>query len=158
MILPVNPAKVLRLFAPIWLLLALSLWLYWGAWQSKPVLFASIASLPIAAAFATAFMRARWRLELTGDALIHHTLGRRERFEWARMGPIELKRAPVSNFLFGRTFWFAFPLDGPRTVEERASAVLGRRILCVFGDHSAADTIAQIEAWRALHAPAAPRR
>jgi hypothetical protein len=54
--------------------------------------------------------------------------------------------------LFARTLWFAFPLDAPRTIEERASAVIGRRILCVFGDLSAPDTIAQIEAWRALHA------
>jgi hypothetical protein len=158
MSLPVNPAKVLRLFAPLWLLLALSLWLHWSAWQTKPALLASIALLPIAAAFATALMREQWRLELTGDALIHHTLGRRERFEWRRMGPIELTPAPVVELIVGRTFWFAFPLDAPRTAEERASAFTGRRILCVFGDLPPIDTIAQIEAWRTLRsAPAVSR-
>jgi hypothetical protein len=52
--------------------------------------------------------------------------------------------------LFVRTFWFAYPLDGARTLEEHASALIGRRLLCVFGDKSPADTIADIEAWRVL--------
>lgn len=150
--LPVNPSKVLRLFAPLWLALALSLWVHWHEWATRPALFATIASLPVMAAIASALMRERWRLELRTDALVHHTLGRREVFGWSRMGPIELKRAPVADLLFVQTLWFAYPLDGPRTLEERASTLLGRRILCVFGDLSARETIAEIEAWRALNA------
>lgn len=146
--LPVNPGKVLRLFAPLWALLALSLWLHWAEWEAMPLLFAAVGSLPLAAAGAAALMRGRWRLELTPDALIHHTLGRSERFEWTRMGPVSLRAGPLPSWLFVSTFWFAFPLDAPRRVEERASALIGRRILAVFGDHSAAETIGQIAAWR----------
>lgn len=152
MSLPVHPAKLLRLFAPLWALLALSLWLHWESWHAKPLLLATIASLPLAAAFAGGLMRERWRLELTPEALIHHTLGRTERFEWARMGPIELRSGPLPAILFVRTFWFAYPTDEAHALDERARQLLGVRILCVFGDHSAADTIKQIEDWRALYA------
>ncbi|GAM99948.1 hypothetical protein U91I_03606 [alpha proteobacterium U9-1i] len=149
---PVHPAKVLRLFAPLWMLLALSLWLHWQSWQTKPILFAAIAFLPLAAAGAAGLMRERWRLELTADALVHHTLGRAERFEWARMGPLTIAPSPLPSFLFVQTFWFAFPLDAPRALEERASQMLGRRILCVFGDLPARETTKRIEEWRALYA------
>jgi hypothetical protein len=149
---PVNPEKVMRLFSPLWALLALSLWVHWESWKSQPILLAAIASLPIAAALAAGLMRERWRLELTPEAFIHHTLGRSERFEWSRMGQIEMKPAPLPDILFVRTFWFAYPLDAPHNVEERAMKLLGRRILCVFGDHGARETIRQIDEWRALNA------
>jgi len=149
---PVNPEKVLRLFSPLWALLALSLWLHWESWQAQLILLAAVATLPLVAAFAASLMRERWRLELTPEALIHHTLGRTERFAWSRMGPIEIKPAPLPAFLFVRTLWFAYPLDAPRGVEDRGSKLLGRRILCVFGDHSAREMVKQIEEWRALNA------
>ena len=156
MTLYVHPMKVLRLFMPLWALLALSLWVNWASWQSKPVLFAAIAFLPVTAAGAAALVRERWRLELTPKALIHHTLGRTERFEWARMGPLETKPAPFSDLLFVRTFWFAFPLDAARTVNERATKLLGRRLLCVFGELAPQETIKQIEEWRAIYARRGP--
>ncbi len=149
---PVNPEKVLRLFSPLWALLALSLWLHWESWQAMPILLTAIASLPLVAALAAGFMRERWRLELTSGALIHHTLGRTESFAWSRMGPLDTKPAPLPSLLFIRTLWFAYPLDAPRDAEERATKLLGRRILCVFGDHSAREIVEQIEAWRALNA------
>lgn len=152
MIFPVNPMKALRLFTPLWGMLAVSLWLHWQSWQAMPITLASIAGAPLAAAAAAGLMRGRWRLELTPESLIHHALGRREQFEWARMGPLQLRKAPLPDLLFVRTFWFAFPLDAPRTLEERGSQIIGRRILCVFGDLSAAETIKQIEDWRALFA------
>lgn len=152
MILPVNPAKVLRLFAPLWALLALSLWINWSAWASRPISLAAIAVLPIGAALISGLMRERWRLELTPGALTHQTLGRRETFEWHRMGALQLQPAPISHLFFVRTFFFAFPLDRAETLEEHASRLTGRRILCVFGDQSAVETIRQIEAWRALYA------
>lgn len=103
---------------------------------------------------AATVLRCRWRLELTPEALIHHTMGRAERFEWKRMGPLTMKLAPLSTLLFVRTFWFAYPLDAARNLEERASTLIGRRLLCVFGDKSPSETIAEIEAWRALRVKA----
>jgi hypothetical protein len=149
---PVNPEKVLRLFSPLWALLALSLWLHWESWQSMPIMLAAVASLPLVAALAAGLMRERWRLELTAEALVHHTLGRTERFAWSRMGPLEIKLAPLPGLLFVRTLWFAYPLDTANGAEERATKLLGRRILCVFGDHTARELVEHIEAWRALNA------
>ena len=150
--LPVNPSKVLLLFAPLWVLLGISLVVHWQAWRDAPLLLAFVASLPIVAALGAALLRDRWRIELTQAALIHKTLGATETFEWARMGPIELAPGPLPLRLLVRTFRFAFPIDAPRNAQERASRVLGRRLLCVFGDQSPAETIKTIEAWRALHA------
>lgn len=152
MSLPVNPSKVLQLFAPLWVLLGISLLVHWQAWRDAPLLLAFVASLPIAAAAGSALLRDRWRIELTPEALIHKTLGATETFEWARMGPIELAPAPLPAQLLVRTFRFAFPIDTPRNPQERAARLLGRRLLCVFGDQSAAETIRTIETWRTLHA------
>lgn len=146
--------KVMRLFAPLWALLALSLCVRWAEWTARPALFAAIAFAPLAAAGIAYLVRDRWRLELTPAALIHHTLARAETFEWARMGPLTMKPAPISDLLFVRTFWFAFPLDGARNLEEHAARLIGRRLLCVFGDRPPQETIRIIEHWRALHAPA----
>lgn len=154
--LPVNPAKVLRLFAPLWALLALSLWVHWEAWFEKPALFGALVFLPLLAAGLAGLARKRWRLELTPDALVHHTPGRTERFDWRRMGPVEIRRASAFELLFVRTFWFAFPLDA-RSLPERGSRLVGRRLLCVFGDRSPRKTVEQIEEWRALHAQRALR-
>jgi hypothetical protein len=151
MTLPVNPSKVLQLFAPLWMLLCISLLVHWQSWQAAPFLLIFVASLPVAAAAGAALLRDRWRLELTPDALVHRTLGATETFAWTRMGPIEVAPAPLPAQLLVRTFRFAYPLDAARTAQERASRALGRRLLCVFGDQSAAETIKTIEAWRALH-------
>ncbi|MEJ0023608.1 MAG: hypothetical protein WDN76_09395 [Alphaproteobacteria bacterium] len=151
MTLDVDPMKVMRLFAPLWALLAISLWVHWEEWLTKPALFGAIAFLPLAAAGAAWLMRNRWRLELTPEGLIHRTLGRTERFEWARMGPLTMKRAPLSDLLFVRAFWFAYPLDGAHSLEEHAAKLIGRRLLCVFGDRPPKETIKIIEDWRALY-------
>ncbi|MES1202657.1 MAG: hypothetical protein ABUS57_14570 [Pseudomonadota bacterium] len=142
----------MRLFAPLWALLAASLWIHGAEWIARPILFGALAFAPLAAAGLAYLARERWSLELTPEALVHHTLGRTEKFEWARMGPLTMKRAPVSDVLFVRTFWFAFPLDGARSLEEHGAQLIGRRLLCVFGDRAPHDTIKTIEDWRALHA------
>jgi len=154
MTLPVNPTKILWLFAPLWVLLGISLFVHWQTWRDAPLLLAFVASLPIAAAAGSALLRDRWRIELTPEALIHKTLGATETFEWARMGPIKLAPAPLPAQLLVRTFHFAYPLVAARTVQERTARVLGRRLLCVFGDQSPAETIETIAAWRTLHAKA----
>jgi hypothetical protein len=152
MTLGVDSMKVMRLFAPLWALLAASLWIHWAEWIARPVLFGTLAFVPLAAAGLAYLARKRWRLELTPEALVHHTLGRTEKFEWARMGPLMMKSAPLSDLLFVRTFWFGFPLDGARSLEEHGAKLIGRRLLCVFGDRAPQETIKVIEDWRALHA------
>jgi hypothetical protein len=67
------------------------------------------------------------------------------------MGAIEIRRGPLI-LLFTPMMWFPFPTDGARNVSEHASQVIGRRLLLVFGDHSAKETLKQIEDWRALYA------
>lgn len=150
MYLPVNPTKVLRLFAPLWLLLALSLLLHWQRWQESPLILAFVGALPVAAALIAGLMRDRWRLELTATALVHRTLGFTETFEWRHMGPLHVKPAPILS-IFLQTLWFAYPIDAPQTLQQRGARLLGRRLLLVFGDHSAAETIKMIEDWRTLH-------
>jgi hypothetical protein len=150
--LEVNPVKFGRFFAPMWLLLTVSALVNWESWQTKPLLFAAIAAMPvIAALLAATVLRGLWRLELTSEALTHHTLGRTERMEWTRMGPLMLKPAPLPEPLIVRTFWFVYPTDEPRDLMERATKLTGKRILCIFGDKSTKETIAEIEAWRALY-------
>jgi hypothetical protein len=75
---------------------------------------------------------------------------RTERFEWSRMGPITLAPAPL-DVILQPTFWFAYPVDVPSGLAKHGRKVLGRRILCVFGDLGPLETIAEIEAWRALY-------
>lgn len=152
MTLPVNPVKVLHLFAPLWVLLGISLLVQWQSWRDALHLLAFVGLLPVAAAMGASLVRDRWRLELTPEALIHKTLGATETFEWRRMGAIELAPAPLPAQIFVRTFRFPYPLDA-RTPQEHAARALGRRLLCVFGDQSPADTIKSIEAWRALYVP-----
>ena len=97
MTLELNAGKLLGLFTPIWVLLALSLAVNWNDWQDRPLTLAWVGGLPFAATgLLWSFGRRRWRLELTPTALVHHTLGRTERFEWDRMGEIAVDGAPAS--------------------------------------------------------------
>jgi hypothetical protein len=146
-----NPMKAMRMFSALWVLLIPSLWLYWADWARQPIMLALVGGLPVWAAMAAYFIGRRWRLELTPDALIHHTLARREVFPWGRMGQLEIKRGPLV-LLFTPFLWFPFPTDGATNVSEHASKLIGRRLLLVFGDHSAKEILKQIEDWRELYA------
>lgn len=145
-----NGGKLLGFFAPIWALLALSLAVNWADWQGKPLTLIWVAGLPIAAsALLWSFGRRRWRLELTPSALVHHTLGRTERFEWSRMGAMGVSRVPGLDLIAPSTLHFEYRGEG---VEGVVGGVIGRRLLCVFGDGGARRLLSQIEDYRRLHA------
>ncbi len=143
MTLELNAGKLLGLFTPIWVLLALSLAVNWTDWQDKPLTLAWVGGLPFAATgLLWSFGRRRWRLELTPTALVHHTLGRSERFEWDRMGEIAVDGVPGLDLISPSTLRFAYSGGG----------VIGRRLLCVFGDGGARRLKREIDDYRRLHA------
>jgi hypothetical protein len=145
-----NAGKLLGMFAPIWLLLAVSVAINWADWQDKPWTFAWVIGMPLAAtALLWSFGYRRWRLELTPEALIHHTLGRTERFEWSRMGEMTVSRVPVLDLVSPSTLHFAYRGEG---VSGTVGAVLGRRLLSVFGDGGGDRLLRHIEDYRKLHA------
>lgn len=145
-----NAGKLLGLFAPIWALLALSLAVNWGDWQDKPLTLVWVAGLPFAATgLLWALGRRRWRLELTPTALIHHTLGRTERFDWARMGEMRIDAVPGLEFVAPSTLHFAYRGEG---VSGAVGAMIGRRLLCVFGDGGGKRLLREIADYRRLHA------
>ncbi|MFY8140319.1 MAG: hypothetical protein ACOVMO_06330 [Caulobacter sp.] len=142
MTLELNAGKLLGLFTPIWVLLALSLAVNWTDWQDKPQTLAWVGGLPFAAtALLWSFGRRRWRLELTPTALVHHTLGRSERFEWDRMGEIAVDGVPGLDLISPSTLRFAYSGGG----------AIGRRLLCVFGDGGARRLKRKIDDYRRLH-------
>lgn len=142
MTLELNAGKLLGLFTPIWVLLALSLAVNWTDWQDKPLTLAWVGGLPFAATgLLWSFGRRRWRLELTPTALVHHTLGRSERFEWDRMGEIAVDGVPGLDLISPSTLRFAYSGGG----------VIGRRLLCVFGDGGARRLKREIDDYRRLH-------
>jgi hypothetical protein len=151
MTLELNAGKLLGLFTPIWVLLALSLAVNWADWQDKPLTLAWVGGLPFAATgLLWSFGRRRWRLELTPTALVHHTLGGAQRFEWARMGEIAVDGVPGLDLISPSTLRFAYSAGG-RT-NPAAGGVIGRRLLCVFGDGGARRLKKEIDDYRRLHA------
>jgi hypothetical protein len=146
-----NARKLLGMFAPLWLLLGLSLAVNPEPWRTDPWSFAWIAATPLAATGALwLFGRRRWRLELTPETMIHHTIGRTEVFEWRRMGPIGVHGMPVLDLVTPSTLHFAYEGEG---VEGLVGKAIGRRLLTVFGDGGARRLVRQIEDYRRLHAP-----
>jgi hypothetical protein len=146
MIFDLNPLRVLRLFAPLWILLALSVWLHGEAWLKLPVLFAAIALLPIGAAvLAATVLRQRWRLEVTRDGLIHRTLRGPILYEWKRMGPIKLTRGGPAGFVPVLVFAYETEQGG---LSGKIGQAMGRSILCVFGDGKPVELAAAIERQR----------
>ncbi len=141
-----NAGKLLGMFAPIWLLLALSLAVNWDDWQGRYLTLVWVAGLPLAATAALwGFGRRRWRLELTPTALVHHTLGRTEAFAWDRIGEMRISGAPGLDLVSPSTLHFAYRGD-------LVGQMIGRRLLCVFGDGGARRLLSEIEAYRRLHA------
>lgn len=152
MTLELNAGKLLGLFTPLWVLLALSLAVNWADWQDKPLTLAWVGGLPfLATGLLWSFGRRRWRLELTPTALIHHTLGRTERFEWDRMGEIAIDGVPGLDLISPSTLRFAYT-GGGGGIESAVSGVIGRRLLCVFGDGGARRLKREVDDYRRLHA------
>ena len=144
-----NGGKLLGMFAPLWALLALSWLINPVTFASQPLSVAFVACLPLAASGLLWMLgRRRWRLELTPTALIHHTLGRTEVLEWRRVGPIAVTRVPGLDLVTPSTLHFAYAGEG---LEGAVGAVLGKRILSVFGDGGVKRLVSQIEDYRRLH-------
>lgn len=149
MTLELNAGKLLGLFTPIWVLLALSMAVNWTDWQGKPLTLAWVGGLPLlATGLLWSFGRHRWRLELTPTALVHHTLSRSERFDWDRMGAMTLDGAPLLDLVSPSTLRFAYRGTG---LAGAAGALTGRRLLCVFGDGGRSRLLKEIEDYRRLH-------
>lgn len=146
-----NAGKLLGLFGPLWALLAVSLvvnWTLWDAWS-----LALVAGIPfLTTAVLWGFGRRRWRLELTPTALVHHTIGRTERFEWDRMGAMRIDAIPGLDLLSPSTLHFAYRGEG---LSGAVGAMIGRRLLCVFGDGGGRRLLREIEDYRRLHGKAA---
>ncbi len=146
MYLDLNPLRFGAMFAPIWLLMAPSLWLYWDQWAADPILAGLIGGMPlIAGGLAATVLRHRWRLEINRKGLIHHTLVREEVFEWSRMGPLSVQRRGPMGFFSALVF--AYPIDA-EAPQEIISKHLGRSILAIFGDQNPGKIAAFIETQR----------
>jgi len=144
-----NGGKLLGMFAPIWALLGLSWLVNPDAWVADPWSVAWAAAIPfLASGLLWTFGRRRWRLELTRTGLIHHTLGRAEVLEWRRMGPIGVSAVPGLDLVSPSTLHFTYAAGG---VEGAVTAVIGKRLLSVFGDGGVKRLARQIEDYRRLH-------
>ncbi len=138
-----NAGKLLGFFALIWPLLLVALLVNpsaWSVWQA-----AGFFAFPlVCTAGLWAIARRRWRLEATPQALIHHTLGRTERFDWRAIGHFEVHGLPLPGWFGIRTLRFAYPAapdgSGP-----------ARRLMLVFGDQSGVETAATLERFRQLY-------
>ena len=149
-VLPVNPAKLLRMTWPLYALMSLSVLLNPASWWPATPLTLALPLMPLLLPVLGWAARDRWRLEVTPDALVHRTLGRTESFAWTRMGPVGVAWVRVGHLPVARSLWFAYPTDTPRTAAEQISARLGRRLLPVFGDRSLKESAAELETWRVM--------
>jgi len=144
-----NGGKLLGMFAPIWALLGLSYLVNRAAFLADPVNVAIAAGIPFVASGALWLLgRRKWRLELSPKALIHHTLARTETFDWNLMGPIGVCRVIGLDLVSPSTLHFAYA--GPGLLGPTGQ-VIGRRLLCVFGDGGTDRLLRQIEDYRRLH-------
>ena len=149
-VLPVNPLRLVRMAWPLYALIAVAVAVNPSAWWPPTPTTAFVFSLPLLLLALGWLGRGRWRLEFTPEALVHHTLGRTERFEWPRMGPVEVAWVRVGHLPVARTFRFAYPVDDARTLPEQVTSRFGRRLLPIFGDRPLREQAALIEAWRGL--------
>ena len=143
-----NLSKLFGLFTPLWVLLALSLWVNWEQWRAEPWWLVPTLGLPtLFVVLAWGFGRRRWRVELTQAELVHHTLGRTERYDFARMGEVRVSKAPLPEPIAIRTVSFVWPVepDGSASIGAR---LVERRILGVFGDGPTRRLAEEIELWR----------
>ena len=147
-VLPVNPLRLVRMCWPFYLIVALAVAVNPSAWWPPTAVTAFVLSLPLLMLALGWLGRRRWRLEFTPEALLHHTLGRTERFEWPRMGPVEVAWVHLGHLPVARTFRFAYPVDDPHTLAEQVTSRLGRRLLPIFGDRPIREQAALIELWR----------
>ena len=148
--LPVNPAKLLRMTWPLYALMALSVLVNPASWWPATPLTLAVPLIPLLLPVLGWVARGRWRLEVTPDALVHHTLRGSERFEWTRMGSVGVSWIRIGHLPVARSLLFAYPIDTPRSAAERITALTGRRLMPVFGDRPLKESAAELELWRAM--------
>lgn len=149
-VLAANPLKLTAMFWPFYLLIALAVAVHSSAWWPLTPLTAAVIATPLLFLALGWLARGRWRLEFTPQALVLHTLGRTERFEWPRMGPVHVEWARLGHLPVAHVLRFAYPADDPRTLAEQVTSRFGRRLPPIFGDGSAKQQAAVIEAWRTI--------
>ena len=154
--LKVNWTKVFGVMWPVYALVALSVVLTPDKWRLDNPSVWTLALILGAWPVLVWLVRDRWKLEITSDALLHHTLTRVERFEWRRMGPVETHWQHVLHLPLMKTLWFHFPTDAPHGFDEQITARIGRRLLPVFGDRSLRETAELLESWRKLAQASGP--
>lgn len=146
MTLDLNAGKLLGFFALIWPLLIIALLVNPAAWSAWQV--AAFFALPlVCTALLWALARRRWRLEVTPDALVHHTLGRTERFDWRAIGGFEVRSLLLPHMIGPRTLRFAYPATADSSGPPRT-------LMLVFGDQSPVETAITLERFRQLYAQA----
>lgn len=149
MTLDLNAGKLLGFFAPIWPLLVVALLVNPGAWS--PWQLAAFAAFPlVCTGLLWLLARRRWRLELTPDALVHHALGRTERFDWRAIGQFEVRGLPLHQMVGPRVLRFTYPVAADGSGPPRT-------LMLVFGDQSPIETATTLERFRALYAKAPAR-
>ncbi|MDQ0465097.1 hypothetical protein QO010_002881 [Caulobacter ginsengisoli] len=146
MSLDLNFGKLLGFSALLWLVLIVALLADPGAWTAWQVTAFFVFPV-ICTAILWAIARRDWRLEAIPHGLIHHTLGRTERFDWRAMGPFTVKGLPIGP----KVLEFPYPAQADGSGPPR-------RLLLVFGDQSGAQTAVTLERFRRLYlrAPQAP--
>jgi hypothetical protein len=144
-----NFTKLLMLFSPLLLLAVVSFVLFPKNWIDSPAATASVLAIPlIVSGLLWMLGRDKWCLELTGDSLIHHTLGRQEIFHWKDMGPVALGKVSVLGPLGIDVAEFQHRREDLPIVVSAFGNLVGRRILLVFGDDRSEIMVALLEEWR----------
>ena len=154
--LRVDPAKLFWMVWPIYALIGISFAIQPERWLEGGVSVWSAIGLPLLLPLMGWLTRDRWKLEITADALLHHTLLKTERYEWRRMGPVETHWQHVIHVPLMKTLWFRFPTDTPHGVTEQITSRIGRRLLPIFGDRSLRETAELLESWRKLAQASGP--
>ncbi len=149
-VLRIHPIRFAAIFAPLWLLLGPSLWLYWNEWMERPILLTFVGGAPILAALiAAVFLRPRWYLEFLTDGLLHQTLGRSELFPWERVEVVDIRRHAfgLAGSIVVRCREDQGGLPGPRAPRG------ARPVLAIFGNWTARRLADEIEARAAKRRP-----
>ncbi len=153
-VLPVNPLRLVRMAWPLYALVAVAVAVHPSAWWPPTPVTAFVLATPLLLLALGWLGRGRWRLEFTDTALVDHTLGRSERFEWPRMGLVHVGWVHVGHLPVARALRFAYPVDDPHTLAEQVTSRFGRTLLPIFGDRPLGEQAALIELWRGLRTEA----
>lgn len=144
-----NFTKLLMMFSPLMVLAAISVAIHPREWFQSPVWTVAFLAIPLGTSgLLWSLGRETWCLELTSDALLHHTLWRHEVFDWKDMGPIGLGKVTLLGPLGIKVAEFSYRPSQAGPVRGVIGQMMPRRILLVFGDVDAEITVDLLEEWR----------